>query len=92
MIKLSSLKEEWLQDPEMKQHYDEANYEFQIAKKFIQARIDSNMTQLDVAKKMNTTQSAIARIESGKSVITTKTIYRFAKALGMNFQINFIAD
>jgi predicted transcriptional regulator len=91
MIKLSELKKEWLQNPDIEQQYKELEPEFEMAREFIRARITSNMTQSDVAKKMKTTQSAIARLESGKAVPTMKTVERFAKAVGMNFKFHFVA-
>ena len=45
------------------------------------------MTQVDVAKAMTTTQSVIARLESGRAIPTIKTIDRFARAVGMTFEV-----
>jgi ribosome-binding protein aMBF1 (putative translation factor) len=91
MIKLSELKKEWIKDPDIEKHYKDLKPEFEMAREFIRARVNSNMTQSDVAKKMKTTQSVIARLESGKAVPTMKTIGRFAKAVGMNFEFHFVA-
>ena len=90
MTKLSDLKKEWIKDPEIKKNYQDLKPEFEMAREFIRARVKAKMTQLDVANKMKTTQSVIARLESGKAVPTMKTIDRFAKAVGMGFEINFI--
>ena len=90
MIKLSDIKQEWLKDPEISKYYQEMEPEFEIARQFIKARLKAKMTQGEVAKKMNTTQSVIARLESGKSVPTIKTIDRYAKAIGMRFKVRFV--
>ena len=90
-LKLSELKKEWIKDPEVKQHYHNLKPEFDLAREFIRARVKANMTQIEVAKKMNTTQSVIARLESGKAVPTMKTIDRFARAVGMGFELRFIS-
>ena len=90
MTKLSNLKKEWVKDPDVKGEYEKLKPEFELAREFIRARTKAKMTQLDVAKKMKTTQSVIARLESGKAVPTMKTIDRFAKAVGMRFEIHFV--
>jgi transcriptional regulator with XRE-family HTH domain len=43
---------------------------------------------MDVAKIMNTSQSAIARIESGQENITLDTIQRLVGALGGRFEVS----
>ena len=55
MIKLSELKKEWLKDSDMQKHYKESKPEFELAREFIRARSQANMSQSDVAKKMKTT-------------------------------------
>lgn len=90
MTKLSELKKEWIKDPDVKKHYQDLKPEFEMAREFIRARVKANMTQSEVAKKMKTTQSVIARLESGKAVPTMKTIDRFAKAVGMTYELHFI--
>jgi transcriptional regulator with XRE-family HTH domain len=47
------------------------------------------MTQEDVAKAMGTTQAAIARLESGRSMPSTRTLQRFAEATGTKLRIHF---
>ena len=53
------------------------------------ARDAAHMTQEDVAKAMGTSQEAIARLESGKSQPSTRTLQRFARATGMRLRISF---
>lgn len=47
------------------------------------------MTQEAVAKAMGTTQAAIARLESGRSMPSTRTLQRFADATGTKLRIHF---
>jgi UDP-N-acetylglucosamine 1-carboxyvinyltransferase len=42
------------------------------------------LTQADLAKKLRTTQSAVARIESGKQNVSAEMLKRISKALGKN--------
>ena len=46
------------------------------------------MSQLDVAKLMNTKQSVVARLDSADSNPTLKPLSRYAEALGGHLQIN----
>lgn len=52
------------------------------------ARSRANLTQAELAEKMGTSQSAIARLESGKAKPTLATLRRLAKATGMRLKIS----
>jgi len=90
MTKLSELKKQWMKDPKFKKHYEELSDEFNLARQFIKARIQAHMTQNEVATAMKTTQSVIARLESGKTLPSIKTVKRFAKVVGMRPEIHFV--
>ena len=47
------------------------------------------MTQEQVATAMGTSQAAVARLESGRTPTTTKTLERFAWATSMRLRISF---
>lgn len=53
-----------------------------IARKFVQTRIHTGMSQAEFAKRAKTSQSAIARFESGKSNPSINLLHRLAQALG----------
>jgi hypothetical protein len=63
-IPFEKLKKEWLKSPSFRAEYDRLKPEFELALALIQARAKAAMTQADVARKMRTTQSVVARIES----------------------------
>lgn len=58
------LKEE-LKDPEFKKHYQEEGRKLAIGYKIAQARQRVHLSQKELAKRMNTTQTAVSRLESG---------------------------
>lgn len=60
-------------------------YEFRRA--LIGARIAAGLTQKQLADKLGTTQSAVARLESGTQMPTLDTLYRLAVVLGVDFSI-----
>lgn len=89
MTKLSTLKNKWLKEPKVKSAYDAMQSEYDIAKQLITERLKAKLTQKDVAKKMKTTQSVVARFESGAQRPSLKTIQSYAKALGKTVEIRF---
>lgn len=86
---LQDIKAEMLQDPEFREAYDGLEEEFALARQIIAARIRANMTQEEVAQKMNTTQSVIARMESGKHLPSTKSLLKYAAATDSKLEIQF---
>lgn len=88
---VESLHEKWSIDPEYREAYDELGPEFDIARAVILARRSAGLTQEQLAKRMNTTQSAIARLEGGRTRPSTTTLMRFAQATGTRLNISFEA-
>jgi DNA-binding XRE family transcriptional regulator len=56
--------------------------EFALARELIAARIKAGLAQGEVAALMGTTQSVVARIESGRGTPSMRTVQRFANAVG----------
>jgi ribosome-binding protein aMBF1 (putative translation factor) len=88
-IPLSKLSDEWFKDPEFVREYDALEEEFALAAALIKARADADLTQEQLAARMGTTQSAIARLESGRSRPSTATLAKFAKATGTRLRVSF---
>ncbi len=82
MKTLKTLKAAMLADPKTRAEYEALADEFEMARELISARTKAGMTQDDVAQKMGTTQSAVARLESGKRMPSMRTVQRYAKAIG----------
>jgi ribosome-binding protein aMBF1 (putative translation factor) len=64
-ISLGSLKRKWMREPTFKEGYDALALEFEVASALIEARTRAKLSQAALAKKMGTSQSTIARLESG---------------------------
>lgn len=88
MTRITDLHKEWLKDDEYKQEYDKLEAEFNLAKVLIQAREKSGLSQSEIAKRMNTKQSVVARLESADGNPTIKTLSRYAEALGGHLEIS----
>jgi len=84
---LDELHQEWLKRSGYKAAYDAIEEEFAIASALIAARTRAGLTQEQVAERMRTTQTVIARLESGRSKPSTRTLERFAAATGSRLRI-----
>jgi transcriptional regulator with XRE-family HTH domain len=60
-----------------------------LAQSMIEARNRAGLTQSEVARRIKTSQSVVARLESGASMPSTRTLQRFAKATGSRLSIRF---
>lgn len=89
MIKMSTLHKKWMKDPDYRKEYDALEEEFALIAAVAKARLRSGLTQAQLAKRMKTTQSTVARLESGRGKPSTRTLQRFAKATGHRLKISF---
>ena len=84
----------WMKDPEFKAAYDALEPEFEFFDALMAARQKSGLTQEEVAERMGTSRSAVARIESGggkrRHSPSLATIRRYADALGCKLQIKLV--
>jgi ribosome-binding protein aMBF1 (putative translation factor) len=89
MIKFSTLHKKWMKEPGYRTEYDALEEEFALMLAVGKARARSGLSQAELAKRMKTTQSAVARLESGRGMPSTRTLGRFAKATGHKLKISF---
>lgn len=80
-------KEKWLKDPKVKKAYDDMKPDFAIAAALIEARLKAKLTQEEVAINMGTTQSAIARMESGNHHVSLRSIQKYAHAVNRKISL-----
>ena len=89
-IPFAELKARLLADPEAALAYDAAVEEYAALEAMIRARAEAGVTQAELAERMGTTQSAIARLESGRVSPTVETLQKYARALGKRLKIEMI--
>ena len=89
LVSAGDLHKAWMRDPAYAAAHAELADEFALASAIIAARSAAGLTQADLAKRMNTTQTAIARLESGRARPSTQTLAKLATATGHRLQINF---
>ncbi len=78
-VQVEKLFKEWRDDPEYLKAYEALEPEFQILREMLKARKRAGLTQAQVARRMKTTQSAVARVESGR-MPSIATLKKYAKA------------
>lgn len=86
--KLSVLKNELMTDQVFKKEYESLEQEFNFAAKMIEVRLQERLSQEQVASRMGTTQSVVARIESGRPLPSLRTLMRYAAAVGRTLDIS----
>lgn len=92
MKKLATLKKKMLADPAVRKAYDKLAPEYEIAHELIKARARAGLTQSSVAKRMGTTQSVIARMESGSTLPSMSSLVRYAKVTGSRTVVKLITN
>lgn len=84
---------ESLKEPEFRKEWEDANAELVMLDNILAARAEAGLTQTEVALRMGTTQSAVARLENnlirGK-LPSGRTLARYAEALGKRVRISFV--
>ena len=80
MTELADLKARILANPEARAEYDAQAPEFDLARELIAARTRAGLTQSELAERMHTTQSTIARLESGRTMPSMRMLARYAEA------------
>ena len=91
---LRQFKRRALSRPEVKAAYDASAEEFAFLNEVLRARAESGLTQAQVAERVGTTQSAIARLESAepKHSPSIATLQKYAKALGYTVQVKLVKE
>lgn len=79
-----------LKNPESKRLFDEYGKQLELAYQILQLRKKQKISQSQLAKKIGTTQSNVARMEAGKQNFSTNMLVRVAAALGKELEIKFV--
>ena len=87
-VSFDDFKKELLKDPEWKKGYDALELEFSIIEQVIRKRLDSGLSQKQLAEKIGTKQSAISRLEGGNISPSVAFLEKVAEALGGKLQIS----
>lgn len=89
MIAYKKLLDKYLKNPIVRREYERLGPEFELIEAVIAKRIEKKMTQKELAHKIGTKQSAIARLESGGANPSFAFLRKIADALGVSLHISF---
>jgi ribosome-binding protein aMBF1 (putative translation factor) len=88
MTTWDALEKDLLHDPETKKEYDALAPRYAVISKLIAARIRKKLSQKQVAAKIGTKQSAIARFESGNVNPSLDFLQKIASVMGLKLTIH----
>lgn len=79
-----------MQDPAFRSEYEAADAEFRLVEALVRARTRAKLSQAELARRLGTTQSAVARLEGGHVSPSLATLRRYAEATGARLQIDLV--
>ena len=77
------LHKKWMQNPKYRREYEALEQDFSLAAALIEARARAGLTQAQAAQRINTRQVVIARLEGGGSMLSTRTLEKYARATAL---------
>jgi transcriptional regulator with XRE-family HTH domain len=94
MLTHKELKSRALARADVKAEYAKLDEEFTLLDEFLRARASAGITQAEVADRIGTTQSAVARLESGKGKHSPSlaTLQKYAHALGCRLELRLVKE
>ena len=90
MTRLKDLKTRFMKDPAFREEYARADDEFALIEALVRARTAAKLTQAELAQRLGTTQSAIARLEGGRVAPSFATLRRYAAATGTRLTVGLV--
>ena len=90
MTRLKDLKKRLMEDSEFREEYARADDEFALIEALVRARTAAKLTQAELAQRLGTTQSAVARLEGGGVSPSLATLRRYAEATGTRLTVGLV--
>ncbi|MBI4059120.1 helix-turn-helix transcriptional regulator [Candidatus Microgenomates bacterium] len=82
-------EKELLARPDFKEAQKETRLEYEIARALIKARLEKGLTQAEIARRMNTKQSVISRVENARTIPSLAFLKRLAEVLNASLEVQF---
>lgn len=94
MLTHKELKSRALARDDVRAEFDKLEEEFAFLDEFLKARAAAGISQAEIAERMGTTQSAVARLESGrgKHSPSLATLRKYARALGYRVDLRLVKE
>lgn len=78
-----------LRNPRIRKYYNEYGKQLEIAYQILQLRKQRKISQAELARKIGTKQSNVARMEAGQQNFSTNTLQKIAKVFDRELRIDF---
>ena len=92
MISFTDLKEKMLANPDVAAEYERLGPVYALVGAMVEARHAAGLTQSEIAAKIGTTQSAIARLENAHHMPSLEMVTRYAAAVGRKLDVRLVAQ
>ena len=92
MTKLKDLKARFMEDSAFREEYARIDEEYALIEALVRARSAAKLTQAELARRLGTTQSAVARLEGGRVSPSFATLRRYAEATGTRLTVNLVSS
>src|SRR5712691_11939597 len=89
LARISDLHRKWMKEPKYRKAYKAVEEEFVLASAVMDVRSRAGLTQQELARRIGTTQPVVARLESGRTRPSMRTLERLAEATGSRLLISF---
>ena len=86
-VTLEDWHRESMRDPKFRKAYEVLQPKYDLIRAILDARLKRGVTQKEIARRAGTTQSAIARFESGEGNPTLDFLSRVSAAVGVRLDI-----
>ena len=90
MSEFQELLQEQLKDPDFKKEWDDIQPEMDVIRAMIDARIEQNLTQKELAARTGIDQADISKLENGTRNPSLKLLKKLASGLGMQLKIEYV--
>jgi transcriptional regulator with XRE-family HTH domain len=88
VIPFGDLKKDLLKRNDVRAEHEALAEAFSLAEALIRARSEADLTQTQVADRMRTSQSYVAKLEGGQVSPSIKALQRYAAATGTRLKIS----
>ena len=89
-MKFDDYLQEQLKDEQFKKEWDDIQPEMDVIRAMIDARIEQNLTQKELAARTGINQADISKLENGTRNPSLKLLKRLAHGMGMQLKIEFV--
>ena len=89
LIRFKDHLKESLKEAKFKKAWEESELEYQVARMLIGQRVKNKISQKELARKANTTQAVISRLETMNANPSLALLEKIAKALDTKLVVQF---